>query len=276
MWKQFFTIGFSFFISVGVLSQDISQTLQLADHFRETGLHDMAVSHYRRVIFFGYDSLQAIAFPLIAECQLKSGNHEEAIFFFQLAYNTAPSDSLKNEYILNRVLCYILIDRIEMARQQLYALSDTSGHYFRKKFHFYHGIIDLFSFQPEKAKHHFLLSSGDEAEKERIEFLFTSMRLHHPTPSTAKWLSIFMPGAGQAYAGDMRGAINSFLLNAGLAGLALHTAFNYSFWEGAISIMPWLIRYYMGGHRHAETRALNRQKEKQRELLQLILVAKQP
>jgi tetratricopeptide (TPR) repeat protein len=272
--KLFFTITFKLLVIQAVIGQDIYQTLKLADHYQDIGLHEVAVKYYRRALFFGDDSLQSSTYPKIAESLLLAGKHSESIFFFGLAANTSKSDSLKAEYTFTRVLASVLNNNHNYALQYLYTINYHDSDYLTKKYHFYHGIISLNKNDFIASRHHFLLSAHDTIEKQHIDDLFREAKLHRPNPSTAKLLSIIFPGAGQAYSGDWRGAMNSFLLNAGLGTLALHTAINYSFLEGATSILPWLIRYYMGGFGHAEATAILKQREKQQLLLQNIFIKK--
>lgn len=271
MSKLYFTIIFNLLFGFSLAGQDIDQTLKMAGHYRELGSYEQAAGAYRRAIFFGNDSIQNATYPLIAECQLQAGQYAESIFFYGLASNTTHSDSLRNEYAFMRVLASLMQDDSSLALQNLYSVNHGGSGYFFKKYHFYHGIVSLSRHDIDVAHNHFLESAGSPDERLRIDSLFRTARLHHPDPLKARRLSYVLPGLGQAYAGDARAALNSFALNAGLGTLAVYTALNYSFWEGAISIVPWLIRYYLGGLRNAETTAIRIRKEKRQSLLQEIL-----
>ncbi len=261
-------------LSQAILGQDITKTLELADHYESLGMHDVATKYYRRALFFGNDSIQTATYPKIAGSQLISGSYAESIFFYGLSANTTQSDSLKTEYYFRRVLASILMGNYDYALQHLYSINHESSQYFTKKYHFYHGIISLNQNDIDASLQHFVSSAADLVERQEIESLFKETKLHRPNPATAKLLSIILPGAGQAYSGNWRGALNSFVLNAGLGTLAVFTAVNYSFLEGATSIMPWLLRYYMGGFGHAETTAIQVQQEKRQRLLQEIILKK--
>ncbi len=274
MWKLFFLITFSLATTQAIRAQNIYQTLELAGHYQGLGMHETASKYYRRALFFGDDSIQKASYAKIAECLLLSENYSESIFFYGLAANTATSDSLKTEYTFMRVLAYILIDNDDYALQHLYTINFADSGYFFRKYHFYHGIISLNRNDIAESKQHFITSAADSLEIQHITNLYHDLKVHRPNPATAKTLSIIFPGAGQAYAGDIRGALNSFLLNAGLGTLAVYTALNYSFLEGATSIMPWLIRYYMGGFGHAQATAIQTQREKKQRLIREIILEK--
>jgi hypothetical protein len=270
--KLFFTIAVKclFLLPVGV-GQDIAQTLELAGNYQERGMYEAAARHYRRVIFFGSDSLQAATFPNLAECQIMAGDYQDAVFFYGLAANTAPSDSLKTEYTYMRVLAHLLNDDPGPALQQLLSVPDTENPYFRKKTSFYLGVIHLHRQEGEAARQHFLEAAPDSLARERISGLFDKTRLDHPDPERARRLSMFFPGLGQAYAGDTRGALNSFILVGALGALSVYTAVNYSLLEGFLSVAPWLTRYYLGGSRHAGTTAGNIRTGKHQEVLQEVI-----
>jgi tetratricopeptide (TPR) repeat protein len=272
--KLFFIITFSLVTTNAIRGQDVNQTLELANHYQEFGLYETASKYYRRALFFGNDSIKTATYPKIANCLLLSENYAESIFFFGLAANTTLSDSLKFEYTFMRVLAYILLDHHDYAMQNLYGINHQDSDYFTDKYHFYHGIISLNKNEIAKSEQHFIASFSDSTDKQDISNLYRELKVHRPKPATAKFLSIIFPGAGQAYAGDMRGALNSFLLNAGLGTLAVYTAVNYTFLEGASSIMPWLIRYYMGGFGHAQATAIKKQNEKKQQLIQEIILKK--
>jgi len=247
--------------------QDLNGTVELANLHREHGMYDTAVEHYRRALYFAPDTLQAALFPAIAETLLLAEKFAESIFFFRLSVNTSSCDSLKKQYTLYQALGYIMLEEYDFALQQLYGIDPGNSIYFTERYHFYHGIIKLHTFDHAAAASHFVASASNEQMANEIRTLFQRTRLDRPKPELARRLSMLLPGLGQAYAGNRKGAINSLLLNTSLGVLALYTAVNYSFWEGAVSIVPWLLRYYLGGLKNAEMTALQRKQEKNQQIL---------
>lgn len=268
--KQLFITIFCLISITEGFSQDINQTLQLADRYYKDGQYELAVRYYRRVAFFGDDSTQSRIFPLIAHCYLITGEYKESIFFYDLASNTVTNDSLYNEYAFSRVLCNILQNNFDYALQDLYSISDTNSLYFNRKYHFYMGIICLKSNDFPLSQDHFIRSAKNNLISEQIQKLFKEVNPKKPNPKTAKILSIILPGLGQLYSGDLFNAFNSFTLNTTLVVLAVSVAINYSLADAFLSVLPWLQRYYMGGYTRAELIAENKRKEKYNMLLNQI------
>lgn len=269
MSKLFFTIVVNCLLLLPAgIGQDISRTLELAGNYRELGMFGEAAGHYRRVIFFGNDSVQAATFPRLAECQLLAGNYREAVFYYGLAANTTSSDSLRAEYTYMRVLAHLLDDEPGQALQQLLSVRADESPYFSRKTSFYMGVIHLHRQEGDAARQHFLEAAEDSLVRQRISELFDGAVLEKPDPSRARRLSMFLPGLGQAYAGDRRGALNSFVLVSALGALAGYTAVTYSLLEGLLSVVPWLTRYYLGGSDNAGNTAMSIRNRKHLDLLQ--------
>jgi len=64
-------------------------------------------------------------------------------------------------------------------------------------------------------------------------------------------MSIFLPGLGQTYGGDIGSGLNSVLLLSGIAAYSYHTMVTYRILDGILVLTSWFYRYYTGGHRKA-------------------------
>ncbi len=268
MLRKFLPIIFSLAMINGIMAQGIDETLDLAHKLFELEQYESAVKLYRRVAFFGEDSLRASVYPRIAKCYLYNGNYQESIFFYTLSSNTASSDSLYNEYTFQRALCYILLNSPDNALQEVYSTFTDNSLYFIHKYHFYIGIISLMKNEIAQSQLHFLSASKSREHYNEIIEAYNNADLHRPNPRTARNLSFFLPGLGQLYSGDTFNAANSFLLNAGLAALMVRITIKQSFIDALLGIGPWFHRYYTGGFTRSEQIAGDRQAEKRNELLQ--------
>lgn len=268
MSRKFLLIIFNLILISGVMAQGTDETLTLADKHFDMHQYENAVKLYRRVAFFGDDSLKAYLYPVIARCYLYSGKYQESIFFYQLASNTASSDSLINEYTFSRTLCHILRNELNPALQEIYSVNTGESLYFTRKYHFFLGVISLKKNEISRSQLNFLSASESKDDYDAIIDAYNEANLHNPDPGTARILSIFIPGLGQLYSGDQFNAVNSFLLTGGLAFLMVRMSLQQSILDAAVSIGPWFQRYYTGGFTRAGEIAVSRQEEKRELLLQ--------
>ncbi len=268
MFKQFFIIIFSTFAVNIAVAQEIDETLALANKQFELQQYESAVKLYRRVAFFGNDSLKVAVYPQIAKCYLYNGNYQESVFFFELSSNTTISDSLFNEYAFSRALCHVFLNNYDYALQDVLTIYESESLYFTRKYHFFLGVISLKKNEVEQSQFHFLCASKSLEQYNTIIETYNEIDPNKPNPNTARVLSMFVPGLGQLYSGDAFNAANSFALSAALLTLMVSVALNQTFIDGVVSIGPWFQRYYSGGFTKAERIAINRQSEKRDELLQ--------
>ncbi|MBE0663836.1 MAG: hypothetical protein IH597_15375 [Bacteroidales bacterium] len=268
MFRQFFIIIFvSLVCSSASYGQNLDQTRALADEMFAMQQYESALKHYHRVAFFADDSVRGTIFPQMAQCYFQTGDYRNSIYYYDLAANSTMNDSLANEYLFARILCFYMLEQYDFALQYLYAFQTSESDYFRQRYHFYNAIINMKKGLPDEAQASFL-ELVDEAEaKEAIKKEFSSVNLNRPNPTVATILSIVLPGAGQLYAGDYSNAANSFMLNGLLIGLTYVIAINYSVMDAAMSTASWMQRYYMGGFTRAGYIAINRKQEKREQLL---------
>ena len=86
--------------------------------------------------------------------------------------------------------------------------------------------------------------------------------MRRTNPAIPTTMSIIIPGLGQLYLGDLKSALNSFMLTSGFALLFIHTALEYSLIDAAASVLPWYQRYYQGGYENAGKIALKKREKK--------------
>ncbi len=270
MYKPFLLPIFSLLLAYSSRGQTLEQTHALANRLFEQQQYEAAAKHFHRVAFFGNDEHRATVFPALASCYFESGQYEKSIFYFDLASNTSPNDSLANEYLFSKVLCHLLLENYDFALQDLYSTGKYESRYFSDRYHFYRAIIGLMKNEADTALVHFLKINTVGSGQQAIQEAFKKARLNHPSSGAAMVLSLVIPGLGQLYAGDYRNAAISFLLNTTLVGLSYSIAINYSFGDALLSTLPWLQRYYMGGFTKAKMIAQNKRTEKRDQLLQQV------
>ncbi len=258
-----------------IVSQDFNETVKFADQQFENKNYQLAVKEYQRALLFAEGRKIDYLYRQIADAFFVNKQFDQAQYFYELSYKTCNIDSVKNEMLIKKVQCFVLLNEFRKAIIELYNLPDNIPAYYinRKNFYLavsYYGLRDF-----KKSEQYFLQVVNDSLSKQKISKLLNSKRLiYRPNPKTAKTLSMIIPGLGQIYAGDIKNSANSLALIGGLAYLGGYMAITYSFLDSVLTVMPWFIRYYQGGYANAYSQAYKkRQKRRQktyRKILEII------
>lgn len=264
---------------LAVEAQNLNQTMDFASRQFSMGNTAEAISLYQRVLFF--DSLNIHSYNVcrdLASCYISVDNHSKAREFSRLAGNLAPSDSLKAEQIFQVAYLHLAENDYNYAIIELLGMNESESGYFQVKRNLYLGIAYFQQTDYQKSIDFFLrcIDSTDQERREELINILDEVRhiekRYHP--KTAKILSMILPGLGQLYCGEYKGAVNSLVLTAGLAVLYIITIENYSFFDASVSVLPWFQRYYQGGFQNAEnatiTRKQNRIKKQYHKILSVI------
>lgn len=231
-------------------AQTLDQTLVLADSAWGKGQFAQASSHYLRVIFF--DSTQkntAYCYAKVADCFAQTQQPDRAKQYYDLAYAAATTDSLRAEIILAKSLTLLTNYQYDHAAQELYNMPRQIPTMLKRRRDLYLGLTYFALENFDQSQLHLLNSVADcPAQQQAIKTIFEQQKTSRKKNVTlAKILSIILPGAGQLYAHDTRNAINSLAINGVFVYLFVATGINYNFLSAAITVLPWLERYYVGG-----------------------------
>ncbi len=257
-------------------AQTADETMHLAKQYFDAGNYLAAIKSYQRVNFFDPDRAYQCK-ERIAQSYFQLADFDQAAAYFDQAYYVQQSDSLRNEMILQKTLCLVKQRNYQASLVELLSLTEVSSaqQKYRRDLYLALAYFGVEKFDKSKTQFERLLSEDDSLRLGRLEDLFEkNEKVSKLNPDTAKWLSIFIPGAGQMYAGDWNAGINSLLLNAALLFALVNTAVTYTFWDAFISVFPWYYRYYTGGIENAEV-SVKKQKQKRRariyeEILQVL------
>ena len=234
--------------------QTLPETLAFAEAQRAAGHYDHAIKAYRRVLFFGMDSVGAQVFAPLAGCYLATGQPVLAQRYLNLAYAQTRDDSLRQELLFQKIEALLLAGQYGLAEVELLNLAPAGG-YFAQKHAFYEGVTAFQRADFGRAEAAFLRAIDSVAvpgSAAAVRELFADQaRLARFNPNKIRWMSIFLPGLGQLYLGEYRYALNSLLLTGGLMTLFGYTLVNLSLVDALVSVMPWFQRYYAGGYQHA-------------------------
>ena len=254
--------------------QTIQQTYALAEAHYARADYPRAVEAYRRVLFFDEQEVYGpLCYRKIADCLYFTEQYQEAPLFYDRAYYLTPDDSTKAELLFQKASCFLLTQNYRYAQIELFNLPDSLSAPQEKRRQFYLAMLYFSLEEYETSRQHFLALARDSADRQVVDELFVrNEAISRFSPRKARRLSIFFPGAGQFYAGDVKNGINSLLLTSGLFywGVRL-VATGSSFPDAFITIMPWFQRYYVGGYKKAEIIATEEKQKRRHRLYNQLL-----
>jgi tetratricopeptide (TPR) repeat protein len=248
----------------------------MANHYYKDGNYTLAIKEYQRTLFFSQNTDPKILYQ-VGMCFQKLDQYDKASEFFDKAFFSFTTDSLKLNALFKKAECLLLNKDYSLALTELFGISDTvsANNYHKRELYSgiaYFGIEDF-----DNAEKCFInaVDSGCIAEREHIKTIFKDKkRFYRPKPTTASILSMCFPGLGQFYSGDIRNGLNSVVLTSALVFLGVRIAVNQTIWDALFTIAPWYQRYYQGGYIRAENIALEKRANKRRlayeEIIQII------
>jgi tetratricopeptide (TPR) repeat protein len=251
-------------------AQTLSETFSFANTLFAQESYQNSIAAYKRVLFFDTtNSFNSMVYPRMAKCFFKTQQYQEAANYFEMAYFSEQSSDIKNEYLLQKISCFLILKQFEFAEIELLNLTPPLNESQNKEVAFFNGIISF-------AHADFLASEGFFKniipDSSLVEQLFVkNKKIDKKSPRKAKILSMILPGLGQFYVGDYKNGANSILLTGGLMALGLRSAVRNSPLDAAISFIPWFQRYYQGGFNKAEQIAKSKIEEKRFAIYNLLL-----
>lgn len=255
-------------------AQSLPETLAFAQQAQRIGDYSTAIAAYQRASFWADEASSVGVYPALAQCYAASNQPEKSLYYWDIAYNRAPNDSLRAVALLGKVRSLMLARQFPMAQAELYALPELLNPALLHKQQFYQAVL---FFEMEKdslaqAAFHEWLGAGNAAAHRQIDSLFVEARkLSRYKERRAMILSAIFPGLGQAYIGEYGAALNSFILTGGLYVALIALTLRYSPLDALLSLMPWFRRYYVGGYEAAARLAKRKKQQRRDELFNALL-----
>lgn len=245
--------------------QSISEVVDFADQQYKSENFEVAASEFNRALYFG-NSGQDKLFLKIANCYFNLKDFEQSVVFYDKAYFSTQSDSIKTEAILGKSFSLILENQWMLALSELMNIDTTANNNQKLKINFLQGIAYFGLHEDELAEASFkncIIKLPENKEIDQIEKEFDIIRKSEKRfrPKTAWALSLILPGSGQLYSKEYKEAANSAVLLGGLFYLTVSFATRFSYVEALFIMLPWFQRYYIGGANKAEKLAIGQQME---------------
>ena len=272
---RLFLVIINFFFLQSSYGQNLDEIVEFSDQQFAKGNFELAANEYNRALFFGYQAQDQL-YLKIANCYFNQNQLEQCSGFYDRAYFSSSSDSIKTEAILGKSFSLILDKNYLLALSELMNIDSAKIKSQDIKFNFLKALAYFGLHQDELSDEAFKkcakeLSADISLSEIETEFDAIKKSEKRYNPHTAWLLSLFVPGTGQLYSGEYKEAANSAVLLGGLLYLTISFAGKYSVFEAIAVVLPWFQRYYMGGANKAEKLTLEKQMAKRYDSYQAIM-----
>lgn len=236
---------------------------ELGERLLGAGYFEEAITEYERFVCFGADSQRiAEACRRIGRAYRNLGMLEQASASLHRALAYATDDSLAGRIRIDIAVIALAMKAYDVAELELLKLARFNRcPEIVRTATFYLGVCYLYTGRWELAHGAFTgyFADTDASAVQRVETLLSSSnRPRLKSPSVGKWLSTFIPGSGQIYAGDIRNGVNAAAINAAFGYLFADAVVDGRYGDAIIAYYPLFERYYRGNRYHAETVARER------------------
>lgn len=248
----FFLLWISAFSAL--FAQNASECMAIARAQIGLGNDEAARLLMQRVIYFDRKTYGLECYWQLATINFRLEDFDQSAFFFDILYQNSPSDSIKNMALIGKASALLLQGRHAAARRELLSIKDTlNGQWYYKRQVYlgacYYGERN---FDASEAIYKKILKDNSNTRKTALKKAYKkARRINKRNPKTAKIMSMFVPGSGQIYAGDIKNGLNSLGLNAVMAYWFIYTLQKASLNDAILSTGSWVFRYYAGGFKRA-------------------------
>jgi tetratricopeptide (TPR) repeat protein len=275
MQKILFIVFFSIINLFSSYSQNIDEIKKFADKQFRLNNYNLALKEYQRVYFFDEEKKYNDLYKKIAGIYFRRNQLDNAIKFYNLAWQVEKNDSIKKELVFYKAICHLKGEHYLEALNEIYDMPETNSDYFSKKIKLYEGICQ-FGLNNFDASYKLLSQLVDSTGTKKLASIFTALKKFNKkyNPDRIEKMSRIVPGLGQIYAKDWKNGINSIALILLVSYYSVLTAYSYSYLDGALIMSSWFTRYYSGGalkaRNIAEKRLLTNQSIVYQKIMQII------
>lgn len=226
--------------------------LDLADKFFDSDFYEEAITEYQRYIFFNKNGKEvSYAYYKIGLAYRNMYDMEKSLSALEFSAQTTSSDTIRCERKIDIAVNYIAWRRYSKAKFILLKLISFSEiPEIRKKASLFLGIAHLYCYEWESAKDALEMYFKENGESETVylidSLLSQAENINYKSPTTAKWLSTFIPGTGQIYAGDAGNGINALVLNGANIYFIIYKLLKEEYGNAYLIYFFLFRRYYFG------------------------------
>ncbi|MBN1350540.1 tetratricopeptide repeat protein [candidate division KSB1 bacterium] len=240
--------------------------LTLANKYLAGGNYDAAITEFKRFLCFNIEH-EAVS-DIYYEIGLAYRNQKKwasAIEALRQSMVYAENDSVKQERRISIAIIQLGTANYSAAEFELLRIAHFSDYPGMKSNALYFlGVCYCYLASWQQAQQAFdeYFKQNPSAAQHAIDSLFASTRdLNYKSPVLARWLSTFLPGSGQIYAGDWRNGFNAMILNSITGYYLIQSLIEQRIKDALIGHLTLFERYYRGNrHNAAHAATLHNQK----------------
>jgi TM2 domain-containing membrane protein YozV len=246
-------------ITISLCGKDVA--LNLADRFFGLEFYDEAITEYKRYIHFNVVGEEvSYAYYKIGLAYRNKHNLKKSLEALEASAQASTRDSIREERKIDIAVTYIAEGRYDKAKIILLKLLSFSNFSeVKRKASLFLCIANLYTYQWESAKDAIGIYFEEEGHsvfaEELDSFLSAAEDMNYKSPTTAKWLSTFIPGTGQMYAGNVGDGVNAFLLNGANIYFIIYKLLKKEYGNAYIIYFFLFRRYYFGNIYRAKKEA---------------------
>jgi len=235
--------------------------LELADKFFDSDFYEEAITEYQRYIHFNTGEKEiSYAYYKIGLAYRNKHNLKQSLNAMESSAQTAINDSIREERKIDIAITYIAWRKYNKAKFMLLKLLSFSEFpEIKRKASLFLGIAHLYCYEWESAKdalEMYFAEGGTNELAHMVDSLLSSAQnMNYKSP--AKWLSTFIPGTGQMYAGNAGDGINALLLNGANIYFIIYKLLKKEYGNAYVVYFFLFRRYYFGNIYHAKKEAID-------------------
>lgn len=252
--------------------QNLQQSMATAARLYDQGEFALAADLYRRVIFFDdEETYDSISFSMLALSQFQLGKYDQAARHFGLAFKVSRDSRFHGDMVLS----YLMNGDLSMAKLELLNFQPDSRDDQVQKL-LLASLVDFKRGEFENAEKSYqqvldLLDLGPEHQQMAIAQMANKV-IRRRGKQRAQIMSLFLPGSGQIYNGEIRDGVNSAVITSLFATLYVSVALSLTIVDAIIVVLPWYQKYYVGGYNNAGRIALSKQEIELNKIFNRMLV----
>ena len=246
---------------------DPTVLLRQADRYFEVENFEASVTECLRFIHLADDHpFLYYAYFRAGFAEARLGNWAASIHWLRAATSHAPHAEVRRRIKYRLAVTLLSLNQFDLAKLELFQLALTSGDTTSVTHaNILLGTVHTYLYEWKQAQEAFRRTASLHLNNEPFQARMQAadalleMLIQKPrrkSPGTATWISTFIPGGGQVYAGRVGNGLNALALNAGTTYLVQRALVNGSVVNVILLITGMWWRYYRGNRvRAAEAAA---------------------